>query len=187
MNLWLRVLITFIKCFFAKKTSTLAPSELSFRVMPWDCDLNIHLTNSRYLAFMDLGRIYLIATSKNFFPTILKEKWTAIMTAIDIKYIKSIPPFAKVRLVTRLIAWDDRYLYIQQQFFIKDVLYASAQIQGTFMCKGKRIHMKKLLMAVGDPDLVSPKFPDSLNSWITALKYKKDEYHATLASTPPQS
>ena len=39
----------------------LAESVLSFRVMPSDLDVNLHMNNGRYLSFMDLGRLHLVA------------------------------------------------------------------------------------------------------------------------------
>ena len=35
----------------------LEESHLSFRVLPTDLDVNMHLTNSRYFSFMDLSRV----------------------------------------------------------------------------------------------------------------------------------
>jgi hypothetical protein len=41
------------------RQSILATSGYQFRVLPLDVDINAHLTNSRYLALMDLGVVLL--------------------------------------------------------------------------------------------------------------------------------
>ena len=64
MNLYFRIILVLIKSFFAKKISPLTSSTLSFRALPFDCDINLHLTNARYLSFMDLGRTYYVGQLK---------------------------------------------------------------------------------------------------------------------------
>ena len=60
MNLYFRFWLILWQSLRAKAQNLLAPSQLRFTVFPTDCDLNLHLTNSRYLSFMDLGRTHLL-------------------------------------------------------------------------------------------------------------------------------
>ncbi len=41
---------------WAKPATALDVFHTRFRVLPWDCDLNLHLTNTRYPAWLDLAR-----------------------------------------------------------------------------------------------------------------------------------
>lgn len=173
MNLWVRFIITLLRCFRAKKDVILAPSSLYLTVMPWDCDVNIHLTNSRYFSFCDLGRTYHIACKKNLFSTMLKNKWAPIICAIDIKFIRAIRPFSRVHLTTELLGWDKHYIYMQQNFFVKNKLHATAQIQGVFMHHKSRINMQDILAVCEEPELHSPPFSQPLSHWIATLNAKK--------------
>ena len=49
-----RIVLFWIRSLYTK--DRIRGDELSvshFRVMPWDCDPNMHMTNSRYFAYMD--------------------------------------------------------------------------------------------------------------------------------------
>lgn len=61
MNLYLRRLWLLVQLPFVRRAGLLAPSRLTLRVWPTDCDLNFHMNNGRYLTFMDLGRVHLLA------------------------------------------------------------------------------------------------------------------------------
>ena len=58
MNLIFRLILIIIKCLSRPvESNPQLPFKLNFRVMPTDCDLNMHMTNARYFSFMDLGRV----------------------------------------------------------------------------------------------------------------------------------
>lgn len=173
MNLWFRLLLTLIKCLFVKKDHLLDSSELTFRVLPFDCDINIHLTNSRYLAFMDLGRLYLIAHKKNLFRTMLRHRWQPIISGIEIKFIKPVKPFSKIKLRTRLLTWDERYLYLEQRFFDNNKLYAIALIKGTFIEQRERVPMSRILTIIGEPQTIAPPMPLVIKHWQALTEAKK--------------
>lgn len=174
MNLWLRIIITLIKCFFAKKIDLLAPSQLSFRVIPFDCDINIHLTNSRYFSFMDLGRFYHIAHMKNLLATVFKQRWQPVISDVEVKFIKSVKPFAKITLRTRLLTWDERYIYLEQRFFDSKNLYAIALVKGTFLQGNQRVSIEKILSVVGQKNLTPPPMPSAIKHWHSLIEAKKE-------------
>ena len=60
MTLFFRLFLITIQGFFKKRCSLNEVSSLFFKVYYFDIDLNGHLTNSKYLSFMDLGRLRLI-------------------------------------------------------------------------------------------------------------------------------
>ena len=57
MNLWFRLLKILLLGFLGKRVKWDAPTRVFFRVWPTDLDINLHMTNSRYLAMMDMARI----------------------------------------------------------------------------------------------------------------------------------
>ncbi len=117
MNLYLRLLLIIIK--IKRLRQCIEPngtSRLSFRVWPHDCDLNLHLTNSRYLAFMDLARIWMLA-EMDILASVLKNRWRPVVHSQEITYIKPLKPFQKFSVLSYAAGWDDKYIYIEQYFF----------------------------------------------------------------------
>ena len=69
------------------------------------------MNNGRYLTFMDLGRVHLMAQN-GLLKVMVCEKWMPVLAAAEINFIRSIEPFQKFELVTRLVSWDEKYFYI---------------------------------------------------------------------------
>ena len=63
MNLYLRLLFLLLGIWRLPPRGLLEASRAVFRVLPNDCDMNLHMNNGRYLSFMDLGRVHLMAQS----------------------------------------------------------------------------------------------------------------------------
>lgn len=172
MNLIFRFIFTIIQCLFVKKKSFLEKSELTFRCFPTDCDINMHMTNSRYLCFMDLGRIHLAAKS-GVFKLLFKKGWGAVISGIDITFVKPINPLQKFTLITQTLAWDDKYIYFKQIFMSKDIIYATALARGVFLQQGKKIPVEDLQKMIGD-NSPAPEFPEILQQWKELVEIKKN-------------
>ncbi|MBE8167586.1 MAG: thioesterase, partial [Shewanella sp.] len=116
MNLYFRLFWLLLwKVHRCKRIGFLQTSKIKYRTMPSDCDINLHLTNSRYPAFLDLARIYMIAEMgllKRFF----KLKWMPIVNAAEFTYIRDIKPFEMFTVETKFVGWDEKYFYIEQRF-----------------------------------------------------------------------
>lgn len=56
MNLYLRMLILFIKFRWKPPLDLMDKSILKFYVLPNDLDINMHMNNGRFNSIMDLGR-----------------------------------------------------------------------------------------------------------------------------------
>ena len=144
---------------------------MAFRVLPNDCDINFHMNNGRYLSFMDLGRVHLMAQT-GLLPVILKQRWMPVLTAAEINFIRSIAPFQKFDLVTRLVSWDDKYFYIEQKFESRGVLYAHAYVKGLFLRKGIKVSNTDAVAAAGYTE-TPPPMPEELRLWAELGNIKK--------------
>ncbi|MBB5019235.1 acyl-CoA thioesterase FadM [Chitinivorax tropicus] len=172
MNLYFRFLITLIRTLLAKPTHALALSRQRFRCMPWDCDINMHMTNSRYLSFMDLGRTYLLGTT-GILGTLLRHKWGPVVQAADLTFIREIKPFQSFELVTRLLCWDEKYWYIQQDFEVDGKVCASAVLRGLFVKGREKVSSATVLGSIGF-DEPSPIVPAHVEAWAAAFQLKKN-------------
>ena len=116
MNLWLRLIWLALTQWRRPALKTADDlSVLHFRVMPSDLDVSLHMNNSRYLALMDLGRLDFLARV-GLWPVVRRHRWTPIVSAIIIRYRRELRPFARFRLETRLVAWAEASVIMEQTF-----------------------------------------------------------------------
>jgi acyl-CoA thioesterase FadM len=171
LNLYFRLLFLLARIWRLPRHGLLEESRAAFRVMPNDCDYNFHLNNGRYLSFMDLGRVHLMAQS-GLLPVILRQGWMPVLTAAEINFIRSIQPLQKFDLVTRLVSWDEKYFYIEQKFELRGVLCAHAYVKGLFLRKGVKVSNTEAVALAGYTD-TPPPMPEELKLWAELGNAKK--------------
>lgn len=114
--------------------SRLAPdgiSRVSFRVWPNDLDVNLHMTNGRYLTMMDLGRFDL-SIRGGLAGIAIRQKWAPVLGASAVRYRRSLMPFTKYHLESRIVGWDEKWFFMEQRFVHKGDVYAIALTKGLF-------------------------------------------------------
>ncbi len=180
MNLYLRVLILFIRSFFKPKlTSVLDHSVLRFYVLPNDLDINGHMNNSRYLTVMDLGRFDLVLRS-GLLAFMRKHGSVPILGAAQIRFRIPLMPFQRYDLDTNIIGWDDKWFFIEQRFLIVDgkkkgAVAAIAVVKGSFYdSRNKRTVPTAELMTHMELAGDLPDLPDHLIKWQDAEASLRD-------------
>ena len=175
MNHYFRLIFMFIRHWFSGQT-TYAPTGdfmIKLTALPFDCDANMHLTNSRYLSFGDLGRIDMMLKTKLAGLT-LKKGWLGVVNAQTVSYIRAIKPLSRIELHSKLLGWDEKYWYFEHRFVANNTLYASILVRGVFI-KGKQvIPMQELLALIGHHQ-ASPELPRRVSHWKELLSIKKQE------------
>lgn len=134
MNLYFRLLLILLRSKFV----LLDESHIEYRVWPLNCDVNLHLTNTRYFSLCDLSRIYYMAQVGVLFE-LVRRNWLPVAQAQEVSYYKPINPFKKFEISTRLTHWDDKYWYTEHKFLSAGKLCALLQVRGVF------VHGKKVL------------------------------------------
>jgi len=132
-----------------------AVSQLSFRVWPHDLDLSGHMNNGRYLMLMDLGRLDIIARSGLLRPA-WRNGWTPIASGIQIRFRRELRLWQRVRLETRLVAWQAQHVVMEQRFVITSGphaghLAALALFKGGLYDRAARrfVAMERLMAEIG--------------------------------------
>lgn len=174
MNLYLRFLCLLISCLFKPKiTDMLKPYRVRFRVLPNDLDLNFHMNNGRYLSIMDLGRFDLIYRS-GLLGEMLREKAIPVLSAAQTRFRLQLHLWEAYDLETRIICWDEKWVYIEQRFIIAKgkkagETAAMALFKGAFYSREDRttVPTAALLAKVG-LDENSPPIPQYVSEWIAA-------------------
>ena len=174
MNLYLRLLFLLFRLIGLPRKGPLEESRVAFRVLPNDCDINFHMNNGRYLSFMDLGRVHLVAQI-GLLRVILRKRWGAALGAAEINFIRPLAPFQKFELVTRLVTWDEKYAYMEQRFESGGVLCAHAYVKGLFLDRGRRVGSPAVVAELGYTG-APPPMPEELRRiWAELGSVKKQK------------
>lgn len=150
-----------------KKLALTDVSVVTFRVWPQDIDINLHLTNSRYLAFMDLGRTDLLLRS-GLWRLMRRGRKGIVVGGAAIRYRHSLAPFERFSLATRLLGWDARWIYTEQVFTgAQGVVACKAVTRSAFTENGKMVPPDTVLAAAAPP-AAALVLPAWVEQWMAA-------------------
>lgn len=181
MNLYFRFFWHLIAALLGKKTQDfLQATTLRFHVLPNDLDLNMHMNNGRYLTIADIGRTdFVIRTG--LFKYIVRNGQIPILASATIRYRVQLEPLRAYDLQTRIVCWDEKWVYMEHRFVIAKgkkagEVAAIAIVKGAFYDKKKRatVPTAKLLNAIGFEG-TPPPIPASIQKWIESEQHLKEE------------
>lgn len=112
MLLLLRFLRVVFSGLLGRRLDILGESVLHFRVWPNDIDMNFHLNDGRYVSLMGLGRADLL-TRTRILRKALRRKWAPVVGGVVVRYRREIRAFERFTLRSRIVGWDEKWLYIQ--------------------------------------------------------------------------
>ena len=139
------------------------------RVWPNDLDVFGHMNNGVYLSMADLGRTDLMLRSGAFGP-IRSRGWYPVVAAETIRFRRSLRPFQRYTIATRLLGWGERSVYLEQRFESDGALVAHALIDARFLGRrGARVGTDELLAAVALSG-PSPALPGWVRDWADATR-----------------
>jgi acyl-CoA thioesterase FadM len=178
MNLYFRVLWMILRLVFKPRGAELTePFRRSFRVLPTDCDFNLHLTNGRYFSLLDIARVEHLARMK-LIGRLLKRRWLPVLNATEMTFIRPIAPLQKFDIVTRIATWDDKYLYMEQRFESSDTLHAVSLARAAFVCRRELVPPAMIASLAGHRGEAPPR-PDIVEGWHALLRDKKEYFTPT--------
>lgn len=174
MNLWLRLLWLFATAPFRARLAMPADvSVLTLRVLPNDLDLSLHMNNGRYLAVMDLGRLDLLVRS-GLGRAVWRNGWTPVANAVLIRFRRELRVCERYRLETRVVAWQDQAVLMEQTFVFADgererQVAARALFKGALYDRKSRryIPVAQMMQEIG-ASAVSPAPPAEMEAFLAA-------------------
>ena len=134
---------------------------------PWDLDMFRELNNGRMLTLYDLGR-FAMAQRSGLIRVLFQKKWTLTVAGSVARYRRRITAFERFTTHSRVLCWDDRFMYLEQSMWKKNgecashVVYRTAALE-----KGKMIDPARVTEALGVSD-ISPPMPQWVAAWIAA-------------------
>jgi acyl-CoA thioesterase FadM len=163
MNLILRLLYVVLAALRGRRIQPLDESVLTFRVLPSDLDTNLHMNNGRYLTLMDLGRLDLLLRL-GVVREVRRRRWNPVVASLAIRYRRSLEPWQKYELRTRLVGWDERWFFMEQSFTRGGELMAHAIVKALFVGPEGRVTPQALVDLAGYP-VERPEIPESIRRW----------------------
>ncbi len=170
MNLYFRLLLFFLSLSFIKKYSKIDlnhKGEMFFRVLPNDLDIFNHMNNGRYLSIMDFGRFHIMAQF-GALKKAYKMGWSPAVGGVRITYIRSLKLFTKFKLTTQILCWDEKWIYMEQQFIKvnSDEIMATALVRALFINKKReKVSSPELMSTFFPQGLISPEMPEAVKKW----------------------
>lgn len=149
-----------------------------YRVLPWDIDANLHMNNVKYLKYLERGRVeHMIHTP--WLREMFNRGFKALIANTEISYVKELKPFQYFKVETRISAWDDKYVYMEQLFTYKRTVFTAAVIRMAMVSTrtGKRVAPSHMLREAF-PDLQSPPVPDSARALNQLVQAQRGETQA---------
>lgn len=177
MNLFLRLIRILLPAFYRSKLKFLDTGIVTFRVWPFDLDINRHMTNSRYLSVMDLGRMDLLIRT-GLAQVTWKKKWGSVLGAATIRWRKGLKLFQKFEIHTRVVGWDEKWFYLDQKVLSEGHLIAHAIVKAVFVRRGGSIPAIEIVDQIAKGDsIVSPALPEAVKHWNASEKAMGQEGH----------
>ena len=165
MNLYLRLLLVWLRNLSGDKRHYSHASDSRFRVLPHDLDAFGHMNNGRYLQIMDVARTeWMLQTGVA--GAIRQHRWAPILGGGVIRYRHSLKLMQVYRVHTRLLGWDHRWFYLEHCFADRrDRCVAVGVTRAGLRCGGRWVHADEVANLV-HPGASSPAIPRHVHDWI---------------------
>lgn len=169
MSFLLRLIKIALLAAWAKRRNLLDASVIHLRVWPNDLDLNVHMNNGRYLSLMDLGRVDVMFHS-GAFAMWFKKGWQPLVAWSCCRHFKPLRLGQRFQIRTRILGWDQKWIYFEQRFTRGDDLHALAAVKALMAGNERLISTDELFSATGHELLPSPALPAWVLTWLEAEK-----------------
>lgn len=149
MSLLVRLIGVILNAWWGTRLQPMETSRLAMLVWPTDLDPNLHMNNGRYLTVMDLGRVDLMMRI-GLARTALKKKWMPVVASVQVRYRRSLAPFERYTLTTRMLGWSGKWFYLEQQFIRRDGSVAAiGWVKAAIRKPGGTVDADELQQAMG--------------------------------------
>ena len=139
-------------------------ARLRLRVLPTDLDFLGHMNNGVYLSIADLGRMDLLVRA-GVWKTFQERGYYPVVASETITFRKSLQPWQRFDLESRVVGYDAKACYIEQRFVVDGEVFATMFIRGRFLKKsGGVVTIPELSDAVGI-DVTDFPPPSWLGEW----------------------
>jgi acyl-CoA thioesterase FadM len=162
--MFFRTLLVWLKSNWGPRNDVHDVGRMTLRVLPTDLDVNNHVNNGVYFSLMDLGRFDLLHRS-GAWATMMKKGYYPVIASETITFRKSLLPWQRYVLESKIVGYDDKAVYLEQRFVVHGEIYAVGYIRGRFLKKsGGTVSLAELAEML-DVDLNAVELPAWLAEW----------------------
>jgi acyl-CoA thioesterase FadM len=163
MLLLFRFVFTILRSLVRRRIGPLDESVVRFTALPHDCDLNLHLNAGRFVSFMDIARVELIGRL-GVLPKLLKRGWRPVMGGCVVRYRRSVQPFARFDIRSRVVGWDEKWFYVEHILETGGNFCAVGHMRTAIIGRQGTIPPKDVI-ALLERDVTAPELPPFVAEW----------------------
>lgn len=173
MRLWFRMVWVLLTYRSRGEVRIDEVSKITMRVLPGDLDIFNHMNNGSYLTIMDLAR-YDQGLRTGFWQEWKSRGWYPVVVNATISFRKSLSPWQRYTIETKVIGWDDVAYFIEQRFVADGEIYAKAIMRGRFLKKSWGILTPhEVMYSHGGWPGEEPILPEWVKDWAAATTLPK--------------
>jgi len=132
MNLYLRLMLTLLRCWWCASIHPADTLVTRSRVLPNDLDVNLHMNNGRYLTLLDLSLLEFFGRS-GFLRAAMRQGLRPMAGGVLITYRRQLSAFQRYEIRFRWACSDEHWNYMRFEYVSKGRLYAAGIIKGAMV------------------------------------------------------
>ena len=164
MKLWLRLIFELFTWRRRTRTHMNDVGVRTFRVWPSDLDVFNHVNNGVFLTLMDIGR-YDLSLRAGLWQKWKSLGWYPVVVASNITFRKSLLPWQKFEIETKVIGWDDEAFYFEQRFTVHSEIHAVGIVRVRFLKRVRGVVTPYEVLASSAWLGEEPKLPKWVRDW----------------------
>lgn len=141
-------------------------SRIRLTTLPTDLDLAWHMNNGRYLSLFDLGRFDLLMRT-GMWGALKERGWYPVVASSTITHRKSLHLWQRFIVESRVVAADERAIYLEHRAVVRGEVYARLYVRGRFARKSGSgaVPIAEVMEAVGADASRIPAPPEWMARW----------------------
>ena len=145
------------------RLDVLGTGVLTMRVWPTDLDFNVHMNNGRYFTAADIGRFdWWLRTGV--WKKVRARGWGPVAGDANGRFSRSLQPLERFELHTRLLGWDDKWLFTEHRFVSQERVVAVIVVRYLFRSREGQ-EPPATVLALAGHTAPSPPLPDWVRDW----------------------
>ena len=146
-------------------------SVMKGRVGLHQIDYNLHMNNAKYLTVLEKAR-WAHFRELAWFKKMMDARINIVIGSLELTFIRELGVLSSYDIKTRILTWDEKYLYFEQQIYVKGKLHGHALFKFAGIRKGKRVMMPEMCDALGVDFSEAKSYPeiDHWNAMSTAKR-----------------
>ena len=163
MNLWFRLIVMLVSSLFRPRVEPMGTATIRMTALPNDLDFNGHVNNGRYLTLADVARMdYVVRSGVG--RLALKKRALPIVGDAIAKFRRDLRPFQRFDIQTRIVGWDDKWVFVEHRFVRDGRVLAVVAIRGLFKTAEGPLTPTAFTSDLG-VDSESPVIPEWIREW----------------------